>query len=47
MVQLKVATLSNKIASPEGEKNGHEIFFLYIEVKKQKSTAKSQQPSIP
>lgn len=27
MVQLKVATLSNKIASPEGEKNGHEIFF--------------------
>jgi len=26
MVQLKVVTLSNKIASP-GEKNGHEIFF--------------------
>lgn len=29
MVQLKVVTLSNKIASPEGEKNGHEIFSLY------------------
>lgn len=48
MVQLKVATLSNKIAPPEGEKKWPRIFFfLYIEVRKQKSTAKSQQLSIP